>query len=205
MEDQIKAINKRTDLTDEEKEKSIKILKDKNKEKSKLEKAALIAERIAALAFIAINTARNVIASGGITPMGIAQGILGAVQAGVVASTPLGGRQFGGEVSPGGLTPVNENGEPELLQMGNKSYLLTGDKGGRITLGAKMAANDGGPNITVINNATGVTVIPEITRDEVLILVDQASKKAVSQVNRSISSNQGPTARALSSRTGRRN
>jgi tape measure domain-containing protein len=202
LQEQIDAVNARTDLSEEEKEETIKILKEKSKEKSKLEKAALIAERIAALASIAINTAKNAMEAGGLTPLGIAQLAFGAAQAAAVASTPLGGgRQFGGEIAPGVLTPVNENGEPEMLAIGNKQYLLTGNKGGRVTSGADMATN-GGFKLTVINNANGVDVTPQyITKEEAVILINKSTNVAVNRINSSIESNQGSTARALNSRS----
>lgn len=167
LSNQIEAVNERTDLSEEEKEKTIEILKEKNKEKSKLQKALLVAERIAALASIGINTAKNVIASGGLTPLGFAQLGFGVTQAAVVASTPLGGgRVMGGDVAPNMMTPVNENGEPEMLTVGSQQFLLTGNKGGRVTSGANMAANGSGMVVTVVNNAPGVTVTPsQISRE----------------------------------------
>lgn len=43
-----------------------------------------------------------------------------------------GGRAAGGQVLPGQIYRVNENG-PELLSMGNRDYLMMGSQGGKVT------------------------------------------------------------------------
>jgi lambda family phage tail tape measure protein len=44
-----------------------------------------------------------------------------------------GGRAIGGPVSAGGIYPVNERDEPEVLSSGGRDYLLMGGKGGEVT------------------------------------------------------------------------
>jgi hypothetical protein len=49
-----------------------------------------------------------------------------------------GGRAAGGQVLPGQIYRVNENG-PELLSMGNRDYLMMGSQGGKVTPSSGMS------------------------------------------------------------------
>lgn len=198
---QIAEVKASTELSKEEKEERIKQLEDERKKLNRIQRIAFTAKKLANIAEIAIDTARNVTASGGLTPLGIAQGVFGATQIAAVAAQSYPGRVQGGNVPGGALVPVNENGEPEMLSMGSKQYLLTGDRGGRITSGRNLAANDSMmPNIVINNLAPGTEVVQEsITREEVVLMVKQSERNAVSAVNRSIRERQGSTANALRS------
>lgn len=74
-----------------------------------------------------------------------------------------GARAIGGPVSAGSMYQVNERG-PELLNVGNKQYLMTGSKGGSVTPNSGMGAD----NSTTINVAAGPT------RNEVLTAIQLA-------------------------------
>ncbi|MGY0197698.1 phage tail length tape measure family protein [Leptothrix sp. BB-4] len=65
-----------------------------------------------------------------------------------------GNRATGGPVSAGGLYQVNELGTPELLTVGNRSFLMMGNQAGNVTPG-----NAAGGSIHVtINNTVGDVV-----------------------------------------------
>ena len=116
-----------------------------------------------------------------------------------ISDTFGGGRVAGGQVSPGLLHPVTENGEPELLLQGSKQFLLPG-KGGEIVPGSAMAVKGGGgtPNITIINEGDPLEVTgTEITRDEVTVMVARAENNAVARVDSSLAGGRGSTASAL--------
>ena len=91
-------------------------------------------------------------------PLGVAFATAAAAATGAlvgqIASAQFrGGRQTGGPVTSGGAFRVNETGGPELLSVGNRDFLLTGDQGGNITANKKM--NNGSNvmmNVTIINN-----------------------------------------------------
>lgn len=73
-----------------------------------------------------------------------------------------GGRLYGGNVAPGKLYPVTEDGRPEVLTQGNKQYLLPGSRG-NVTSNRDMGGMMGGAtvNIDIVNNAAGmVSVTP---------------------------------------------
>ena len=110
-----------------------------------------------------------------------------------------GGRVAGGQVSPGLIHPVNENGEPEMLIQGSKQFLLPG-KGGEIIPGSAMSAKGSGgpPNITIINEGEPLEVSgTSVTHSEVLIMTKRAEDNAVDRVNGSLASGRGSTSNAL--------
>ena len=87
-------------------------------------------------------------------------GSLAAVTAGVAAtqvsaisSTSFAGKATGGDVFKNSAFQVNENG-PEMLSMGGKDFLMTGNKGGHITPADQlpMMGNGGGSKSNVIIN-----------------------------------------------------
>lgn len=71
------------------------------------------------------------------------------------------GRLYGGGVSGGKLYPFMEDGKPEALQMGGKTYLWTGGRDGNVVSNGDLSKG-GGANVTVmmnvVNNASGATV-----------------------------------------------
>lgn len=54
-----------------------------------------------------------------------------------------GGRAGGGSVSPGKIYEVNETGIPELLNVGNRQFIMMGNRGGSV---AAISASSGGVN-----------------------------------------------------------
>lgn len=86
-----------------------------------------------------------------------------AAMGGALAATKIagGGRLYGGPVGGGKLYPFMENGKPEALEMGGKTYLWTGGGNGNVVSNGEMSKG-GGSNITVqmniVNNASGATV-----------------------------------------------
>lgn len=64
-----------------------------------------------------------------------------------------GGRLYGGPVQAGGMYPVTEDGRPEILQQGNKQYLLPGNSGGQVISNRDMQEGGGnGLNVYVTSN-----------------------------------------------------
>lgn len=142
-------------------------------------------------------------AAGSFAALASAQAIraFGFAQAGIVLGLSFsGGRQFGGNVPNNALTPVTENGDPELLTQGGRQFLLGGG-GGKITSGRDMEVSGGkGFQIIINNNAPGIDVQVEGRDDKrIMIAIKKAEDNAVNRVNSSISRNQGPTANALQS------
>lgn len=128
---------------------------------------------------------------------------LAFAQAGMVAGMGFAdvtfgaGRVNGGSVGSNMMTPITENGNPEMFIQGNKQFLLTGNKGGQVVSGNSMSSGmSGTPKIT-INNYAGVEVSTAVSRDEVQIMVKKAEENAVTRVNTSLASGRGETAKAL--------
>lgn len=80
---------------------------------------------------------------------------LGNVLSGAISSIFGGFRALGGPVMPNTLYRVNENG-PEMLEMGGRQYLMTGNQAGNIV---PNQGGGGGPVIQV-----NVTAVPGMTR-----------------------------------------
>lgn len=126
----------------------------------------------------------------------LAAGQVAVVQ---IAAQQPGARANGGSVSRGGLYQVNERG-PEMLTIGDKSFLMMGNRDGSVT----PNSGRGGPaGVTVhVHNAPGTTArieqsgTPEAPRLDVIIeRVDQA-------IASGIRSGSGSTARAIQSTYG---
>lgn len=64
----------------------------------------------------------------GAAPGGDAGGLFGTVLGSIFGP----GRALGGPVYPGRIHPVTERGEPEVLTVGQKQYLITGNQGGMV-------------------------------------------------------------------------
>lgn len=62
-----------------------------------------------------------------------------------------GGRATGGPVAPNSLYEVNEGGIPELLRMGNKQFLLTGNRAGSVSAPTPGGSSGGGSRNVVVN------------------------------------------------------
>lgn len=91
-------------------------------------------------------------------------GLAGAQVAMINKASYGGGRLYGGGVEAGKLYPVTEDGRPEILQQGNKSYLLPGSRGNvvsnkDISMGAPTV------NIMIDNSASGVEVVPDVRQN----------------------------------------
>lgn len=111
----------------------------------------------------------------------------------IAAQQPM-ARANGGSVSRGGLYQVNERG-PELLSIGDKSFLMMGNKNGSVSPNSSIGRGNG---VAVhIHNAPGTTArveqggTPEAPRIDVIIeRVDQA-------IAAGVRSGSGATARAI--------
>lgn len=86
-------------------------------------------------------------------------GLAGAQVAKIQSMEYSGGRLYGGPVSPGNVYPITEDGRPEILQQGNKQYLLPGSRGGNVISNKAMTAGQGSANVeVVVNNYSGEAV-----------------------------------------------
>jgi hypothetical protein len=78
-----------------------------------------------------------------------------AAQISAISSAQFqGGRKAGGHVSPNSAYRVGEDNQPELLSMGGETFLMTGNKGGKVTSNANMQG--GGVLIKIVNQAAGI-------------------------------------------------
>lgn len=91
---------------------------------------------------------------------------------GFISSLFGSGRALGGPVFPGRIHPVTERGEPELLTVGRRQYLITGSQQGQVQ---PVSNNTDNRRSTVINNVTitrpvsretGVQIANEISRTQ---------------------------------------
>lgn len=129
-----------------------------------------------------------------------------------------GGRQAGGPVYPNTLHPVTEDGRPELLDIGGKRYLMTGDQGGWVTSNedsmravrtavtaqapAAQAVKLSMPAINVINN-TGTPAKASVQQREdggMDVLLEAMESSMADRV----ANGQGPLHGAISGRFGLR-
>lgn len=101
-----------------------------------------------------------------------------------------GGRAGGGSVSPGKMYEVNETGLPELLNVGNRQFLMMSNRAGHVATvsssgdSGPAGGGGGGVNVTVINNA-GAEISTQTKQGaggmDIEVIVDQMVSKKLSQ------------------------
>jgi lambda family phage tail tape measure protein len=107
-----------------------------------------------------------------------------------------GGRAMGGQVLPGSIHPVVENG-PELLSTPQGTYLMMGDTGGQVEpLGRPLKGGAGaGGNVYLNVEVKGGDGNAKVSKSEstdgqgnklISLVIDQAASRAVSEVNKNI-------------------
>lgn len=85
-------------------------------------------------------------------------GVSGGASAGGVAGIMGPPRAAGGMVGAGSIQQVAENGRPELLNSGNKTYLLMGNRGGEVTPASSGAASLGGSGVSNFHYSSTVVI-----------------------------------------------
>lgn len=200
---------------------SLNTLLEKSGNKNKaIMKAAFLAQKavqVASIVASAYEAGAKVTAARaflGPSAVGIGKAVtaVGLANAGIVAGLSVGeavgGRQQGGPVSANSLYDVTENGEAEMFVSGNKQFLMTGSKGGKVISNANMQGGGGGSaNVTVVNN-TGVQASARteyISRDELRIILDAQEQKTIqnaqSAIATGIDQNSGPVNESLNRNT----
>lgn len=112
--------------------------------------AAITAAMAPAAAASSVATAGASAASGATIALSSIAAILGAL---TIGSAMKGGKLYGGPVQAGGMYPITEDGRPEILQQGNKQYLLPGNSGGQVISNRDMqAGGEGGLNVYVTSS-----------------------------------------------------
>ena len=150
------------------------------KEGFRLQKAAALGQAIISGALAAVNAWNRGMEQGFIGGPALAGAYLAAslaatgAQVAAIASQSFPGRQFGGSVSSGGRYRVNETGEPELLSVGNKDYLMMGNKSGHVTSARDMKGN--APRITINNNAVNAVVRTPVVTDAGDVILEIENK-----------------------------
>ena len=112
-------------------------------------------------------------------------GLAGAQVAKIQSMQYSGGRLYGGPVSPGNVYPITENGRPEILQQGNKQYLLPGSRGGNVISNRDMVTSAGGSNVeVVVNNYSGEAVAVNKTQQGSGMTAKEVIQIVVGDINR---------------------
>jgi hypothetical protein len=114
----------------------------------------------------------------------IAISSIGAIMAALAGGLALGkmsGRLYGGPVSPGGLYPITEDGRPEILQQGNRQYLLPG-AGGRVISNRDMQQAGSGGMVVYVTNTTNLSAIDTSSAQQFIAQNAEAVAAAVDKV-----------------------
>ena len=86
-------------------------------------------------------------------------------------ATEFEGKQGGGLVAPGRMYEVNETGQPELLSVGNRQFLMTGGQGGNVT-NAADSRNAFSPKVSIHNHAgVNVEAIPTNNGQDLEVMI----------------------------------
>ena len=122
-----------------------------------------------------------------------------------------GARATGGPVSAGKMYEVNERGVPELLNVGNRQFLMMADQGGHVTAagsgssGGGYGGGGGEVTVNIINkNGSEVSTQQKDTPQgiEIDVMIDQAVSKKLGQFgsksNKTLKSTYGARERLVS-------
>ncbi len=123
-----------------------------------------------------------------------------AAQLSAISSAQFqGGRKAGGHVSPNSMYRVNEDNKPELLSMGDETFLMTSGKGGKVTSNADMMS--GSVMITIVNQVQGVEFVENrISDSEVEIIARRVVARDTPDLfSRELSNPNSKISRAMSS------
>jgi hypothetical protein len=136
LDNQMAALQRQKDfelsLAEGNADKQAKIDEKFAKKRAALMRKKAIADKLTAIFNIALNTAVSIMAQGGVPVLGFglvaAMAIIGAIQAGIVATTPI--PQFGEgiESSPQGFAWLGDAGQKELIFDPSGGVSLSGDK-----------------------------------------------------------------------------
>lgn len=81
---------------------------------------------------------------------------LGAANTAIIAATTVveglsfaGGKASGGDVHPGQFAQVGERDQPELVRVGNRSYLIPGDRGATVQPAQRAQGGSASGNLTI--------------------------------------------------------
>lgn len=113
----------------------------------------------------------------------IALSSIGAIMAAIlggIAVSKMSGRLYGGPVQPGGLYPITEDGRPEILQQGNRQYLLPGS-GGRVISNKDLQQGSGGM-VVYVTNTTNLSAIDTTSAQQFIAQNADAVAAAVDKV-----------------------
>lgn len=124
----------------------------------------------------------------------------GQVAVAEIAAAQPAGRANGGSVSRGTMYQVNERG-PELLTVGDKSFLMMGNRDGTVTPNSGSGAARAGVTVNV-HNAPGTTARVEQTGTADAPRIDVIIERVDAAIASGIRSGAGTTARALQSTYG---
>jgi chromosome segregation ATPase len=128
---------------------------------------------------------------------GTVAAVTGAQIATINSQSYGGGRLYGGPVQAGAMYPITENGKPEILQQGNKQYLLPGSSGNVISNKDMVAQS--GSNVSVevnVQNMNGSQV--DVKRSQ------GPNRKEIIDIIVADIGNRGQTYRAITSTTSAR-
>lgn len=124
------------------------------------------------------------------------QASAGNIFANAFAGAAGAGRAFGGQTSGSLAHPINERGDPEILEMSGRQYLLPTGKGGKIS--PMESAQGGQPNISMVNMGTPMQVeAASMDNGEIKIMINDAIKRYDNALNSSLASGTGKTAKSL--------
>ena len=107
-----------------------------------------------------------------------------------------GGRAMGGQTSGMLAHPINERGNPEILKMGGKQFLLPTGQNGNISPLSQGQQQQ--PNVSIVSMGEPQSIgAVEITPEGVRVMIDNALKGYDNRLNGQLASGTGKTAKSL--------
>jgi hypothetical protein len=183
------------------------LIRKSGKEGTAIAKAAFLAQKAIAVAQILVATEQAAANASAVSAIGGPVGFFatqagiratGYASAGLVAGMAIG--EVAGAFEQGGIVPGNSfSGDNMIARVNSGEMILNKNQQSKLF---EMANGGGGstgtPNINIVNNGTPMAVENmSVSRDEITLMINDANKRTVKQIDNSLASGRGTTAQSL--------
>lgn len=182
------------------------LIRKSGKEGSAIAKAAFLAQKAIAVAQILVATEQAAANAAAVSAIGGPVGFFatqagiratGYASAGLVAGMAIG--EVAGAFEQGGIVPGSSfSGDNMIARVNSGEMILNKSQQSKLFAMANGGGGSSTPNISIVNNGTPMAVENmSVSRDEITLMINDANKRTVKQIDNSLASGRGTTAQSL--------
>lgn len=182
------------------------LIRKSGKEGSAIAKAAFLAQKAIAVAQILVATEQAAANAAAVSAIGGPVGFFstkagiratGYASAGLVAGMAIG--EVAGAFEQGGIVPGSSfTGDNMIARVNSGEMILNKSQQSKLFAMANGGGGSSTPNISIVNNGTPMAVENmSVSRDEITLMINDANKRTVKQIDNSLASGRGTTAQSL--------